>query len=165
MLTVGLLALAIAAAGPPLKVTAKRDDDRVAAKVEKGVTVIDVRSAFGISGATVERAGDSWPEAITLRLHLTGLESFKATCGKAMLSGFVNGSNKSRPIRLTVGGKEPPQGPDDPFFLDFKAVGKDGKPAQGLPLKDGYFEMRLPKAFLEGNTKSFKLEWVDWYRR
>src|SRR4051794_12800642 len=84
-----------------------------------------------------------------------GLESFTATCGKASLGGAVNG--KPRPIRLTVGGKEPAQGPADPAFLDFKAVGRDGNPSKELPLEDGYFEMRLPKAFFEGNPKALEL--------
>jgi hypothetical protein len=151
---------------PAFTVKTKRDDDRVTAKVEKGVTVIDVRSPFGIGGATVERTGEVWPEAVTLRLHLSGLESFRATCGKATLHGAVQGFRNPQPIKLTVEGKkDPPQGPDDPNSLRFRAVGKDGKSTEELPLKDGYFEMRLPKAFFDGNPTSFKLEWVDWVRR
>lgn len=148
---------------PPIKAATKRDDDRVTITVEKGVTVIDVRSPFGISEATVERTGERWPETVTLRLHLTGLESFTATCGRASLGGCVNG--KPRPIRLTVSGREPPQGPGDPDRLDFRGVGTDGKPTEALPLRDGHFELRLPKAFFDGNPKVFRLAWIDWYRR
>ena len=43
-------------AGDEFKVTTKRDDDRVTFGVEKGVTVIDIRSLFGISEATIERS-------------------------------------------------------------------------------------------------------------
>ena len=34
------------------------------------------------------------------------------------------------------------------------AVAGDGKPVQELPLKDGYFAVTLPRAFLEGNPKA-----------
>ena len=32
------------------------------------------------------------------------------------------------------------------------------------PLKDGYFEMQLSKAFFEDNPKSITLNWIDFYR-
>jgi len=43
-------------------------------------------------------------------------------------------------------------------------VGGDGKPAKELPLKDGYFEVALPRAFFEGNPKAITLNWIDCYR-
>jgi hypothetical protein len=39
-----------------------------------------------------------------------------------------------------------------------------GKPAKELPLKDGYFEIALPKAFFDGNPKTVTLNWIDFYR-
>jgi hypothetical protein len=47
---------------------------------------------------------------------------------------------------------------------DIRIVSGEGKPAKELPLKDGYFEMMLPKAFFEGNPKSIALSWIDFYR-
>ena len=49
--------------------------------------------------------------------------------------------------------------------MDIRIVGGDGRPAQELPLKDGYFEMTLPRAFFEGNPKSITLNWIDFYRQ
>jgi hypothetical protein len=40
----------------------------------------------------------------------------------------------------------------------------EGAPTKAIPLKDGSFEMQLPKKFLEANPKSFKVEWIDFYR-
>jgi len=34
----------------------------------------------------------------------------------------------------------------------------------GLPGKGGYFEIRLPKALLDGQPKSLELGWIDFYR-
>jgi hypothetical protein len=51
-----------------------------------------------------------------------------------------------------------------PHWMELRILARDGKPAQAIPLKDGYFEMALPKAFLEGNPKSITINWIDFYR-
>jgi hypothetical protein len=33
-----------------------------------------------------------------------------------------------------------------------------------LPLKDGYFEINLPRAFFEGSPKEITMGWIDFYR-
>jgi hypothetical protein len=43
--------------------------------------------------------------------------------------------------------------------MDVRIVGGDGKPAQKLPLKDGYFEVALPRALCEGNPKAITVKW------
>jgi hypothetical protein len=48
--------------------------------------------------------------------------------------------------------------------MDIKMVGGDGKPTKNIPLKDGYFEMQLPRAFFEDNPKSITANWIDFYR-
>ena len=48
--------------------------------------------------------------------------------------------------------------------MAIRMVGSDGKPAKDIPLKDGYFEMQLSKAFFEDNPKSITLHWIDFYR-
>jgi hypothetical protein len=45
-----------------------------------------------------------------------------------------------------------------------RIVSGDGKPAKDLPLREGYFEIALPKAFFEGNPKAITLNWIDFYR-
>jgi hypothetical protein len=50
------------------------------------------------------------------------------------------------------------------FRMDVRIVGSDGKPGEELPLKDGYFEITLPRAFFEGDMKSITLKWIDFYR-
>lgn len=82
-----ILILAIAAtitAGdgmPPFKISTKRVNDRVEVKFEKGKVIFSVHSPFGISHAAIEQAGEVWPDAVVLRLHLKGLEKFKITSG------------------------------------------------------------------------------------
>jgi hypothetical protein len=69
------------------------------------------------------------------------------------------------PTLLWKDGKEDaPLDEKSPLWTDIRIVGGDGKPARALPLKDGYFEVVLPKAFFEGNPKSITLNWIDFYR-
>jgi hypothetical protein len=72
------------------KITTKRKDDSVAVKVEKDMTVFAVKSPFGISQAVIERTDDKWPAVVALRLHLKGLESFRASNGSVTLGAAVS---------------------------------------------------------------------------
>ena len=68
-------------------------------------------------------------------------------------------------VRLWKDGKEDaPLDAKSPYWMEIRIVGGDGKPAKEIPLKDGYFEMPLPKAFFEGNPKSITVNWIDFYR-
>ncbi len=158
--------LAVAADEPPkFKITTKRADDAVEGQVEKDRAVFSVKSQFGISQAVIERTDDKWPGAVVLRLHLKGLESFRASNGKVRLDAAVSIEEGKAKVRLWKDGKEDALLDEkSPFWVDVRILSGDGKPAKELPLKDGYFEMALPRAFFEGNPKSITLNWIDFYR-
>jgi hypothetical protein len=169
LLASGLLVLSVAVltavAGdtPPFKVTTKRDDDRVDVKAERGKATFSVRSPFGISHAAIERAGAGWPDAVVLRLYLKGLENFRVTTDKVKIEASV--SSQGGKVRWWRDGKEDvPFDAKSPYWMDIRMIGGDGKPAKAIPLKDGYFEMQLPKALFEGNPKSITVNWIDFYR-
>jgi hypothetical protein len=174
LLASGLLILVIATTSgvttvndkpSPFKITTKRDDDRVEAKVEKDKAIFSVHSPFGISHAVIERVDKKWPDSVLLRLHLKGLENFKATNGKVRLDAAMSMEEGKTKVRLWKDGKEDaPLDEKSPLWMRIRIVGGDGKPARELPLKDGYFEMTLSKAFFEGNPKSITLSWIDFYR-
>jgi hypothetical protein len=155
-----------AAAGQPtrFKVTTKTKDDAVEVRAGKDRAVFAVKSPFGISLAVIERTGDRWPKAVVLRLHLKGLESFRASNGKVTLHAAA-GVRGGRPaVRLWKDGKEDaPLGETGPFWADVRIVGGDGRPARELPLRGGYFEVALPGAFFEGNPRSITLNGIDFY--
>ena len=67
----------------------KRKDDAVEVKAEKDKTLFIIKSPSGISQADIERKGEMWPDAVLLRLHLKGLESFRASNGKVTLDAAV----------------------------------------------------------------------------
>jgi hypothetical protein len=174
LLTAGLLVFGIAATNgltagddtpPPFKITTKRNDDRVEVKMEKAKAIFSVHSPFGISHAVIERTGEKWPDAVMLRLHLKGLENIRASNGKVRLEASASLQGGKPLVRLWKDGKEDkPLDSKSPYWMDIRILGGDGKPAKAIPLKDGYFEMQLPRAFFEGNPKTITVNWIDFYR-
>ena len=153
---------------PPFgfKITTKRADDAFAVRAEKDRTVVAVRCPFGISQAVMERQGDTWPKAVVLRLHLKGLSSLRASNGEVTLDAAVSIQEGKTTVRMWKDGEEDAHLDEkSPLWMDIRIVGGDSRPAQELPLKDGYFETTLPRAFFEGNPKSITLNWIDFYRQ
>ena len=147
---------------PKFRITTKRDTDKVEVKVEKDKTVISVHSPFGISQAVIERTDEMWPEGVVLRLHLKGLENFRASNGKVTLNAAASGQDNVRQWKDAK--EDSPLDSTSPYWMESRMVGSDGKLAKVVPLKDGYFEIQLPRAFFEGNPKSVTVSWIDFYR-
>ena len=102
---------------------------------------------------------------MVLRLHLKGLENFKVTNGKTRLEASASLQEGKPLVRLWKDGKEDaPLDAKSLYWMEIRMIGGDGKPAKTIPLKDGYFEMRLPSAIFEGNPKSITVGWIDFYR-
>jgi len=148
---------------PKFKITTKRDTDTVEVRADKEKTVFIVKSPFGISQAAIERTEGKWPDSVVLRLNLKGLENFKASNGKATLDAAV--SSQDGKVRIWKDGKEDAVlDAKSPYWMAIRMIGADGKTAKSIPLKNGYFEMALPKAFFEENPKAITLNWIDFYR-
>jgi hypothetical protein len=128
-------------------------------------TVIAVKGQSGISNADIERLGNRWPDTVMVRLHLKGLESFRASNGQTILDAAVSTDEGKPTVRLWKDGNENPElDKKSPFWMDIRILAEDGKLAKTIPVKDGYFEMTLPKAFFAGNPRSITLRWIDFYR-
>jgi hypothetical protein len=170
LLFVALTASSAAAADEPpkkpsnqFKITAKKADDSVEVLVEKDKTVFSIKSPSGISEATIERTASRWPETMTLRLYLNALEHFEVSNGKTAISAAV--SSHDGKVRVWKDGKENAQLDEkSPFWLEIRPIGGDGKPTEKISPKNGYFEVKLPKALFEGNPKSITSHWIDAYR-
>jgi hypothetical protein len=148
------------------KITTKRKDDSVEFRSDKDKTVFAMQSPFGISQVVIEREGEKWPEAVVLRLHLKGLESFRASNGKVTINAEVSSQEGQMKVRIWKDGKEnDPLDEKSPFWTVIRIVDGYGKPAKELPLKDGYFEVTLPRAFFEANPNSITVKWIDFYRK
>lgn len=171
LVTFGLLILVVAVTTaaaddpPPFKVTTKRADDRVDVTTEKGKATFSVQSPFGISQAVIERGGETWPDAVALRLHLKGLENFKVTGRTVNLEGSASLRDGKPLVRLWKDGKEDVLlDAKSPYWIEVRIVGGDGKQAKEIPLKGGYFDLLLPRAVFEDNPKTITLHWIDFHR-
>lgn len=150
---------------PRFKITTKKKDDTVEVQADKDRAVFVVKSPSGISQAVIKRRDEAWPRGVVLRLHLKGLESFRVSNGKVTLDAAVSAHEGKAKVRLWKDGKEDaPLDEKSPFWTDIRIVGGEGKPARELPLKDGYFEVTLPRAVFDGNPESITVNWIDFYR-
>jgi hypothetical protein len=150
---------------PKFSITTNRDTDKVVVYVENDTTVFSIHSPSGISNAVIERTNEKWPHRIALNLHLKGLENFRVTNGKVTLESAVSSHDEKMRVRLWKDKREDvPLDSKSPYWMEIRMVGPDGKPAKAIPLKDGYFEMKLPKLIFEENPKSITINWIDSYR-
>jgi hypothetical protein len=160
----GLVAGVEAARGddaPPFQITTRRDSDRVTVKIEEDRAIFDIRSPFGISNATIERTAAHWPQRVTLRLHLKGLEHFQITGGDLKVAGSAPRQPKPTPSDEKESDAADNKRPLEATIRMFDA---SGKPASKVPLESGCFEVDLPVRLIETNPKTLRLEWVDFYR-
>jgi hypothetical protein len=150
---------------PNFKTTTRKKDDAIEVRSDKDKTLFIVKSPSGISQVVIERQADSWPKTVVLRLHLKGLESFRASNGKTTLNAAISFQDAKPKVRQWKDANEN-AGLDDksPLWMDVRMLGSDGKPAKAIPLNNGYFEMMLPKLFFEGNPKSIMVSWLDFFR-
>ncbi len=160
---IALLATLAYIADEPFKITTKRSDDRIEVKSGDDKAMFILCSPFGISNATIERTNEQWPNKVAIQLRLKGLENFKLSTDKLKLEASVSSQNGD--VRLWKDGKEDsPLDSKSPYWMEIKVLNSDGEATKAIPLKDGYFDMVLPKKFFEANPRSFKVEWIDFYR-
>ena len=148
---------------PTVKAVTRNKGDRISIAVEGAAAVLSVHSKRGIGSAKVIRLQKSWP-GVTIRFHLRGMESLRISNGKVTLSASVlSHGNHKRLLSRIVDGKEQKVEPGSPYWMEIRIVaGAGGKPK--IPLEDGYFEVRIPKAMLGEDAKSISLRWIDFLR-
>ena len=141
-----------------------KDGDSVDVKVDKDRTLFDVKSPFGIGRASIDRRKPDWPSTVTVRLRLKGLEHLQIVAGTKKLEAAVGVRNGRPEIRAWKDGDENHSLDDKSPFWPKIAVVDRGQPAQATPLMDGWFDIELPRALLEGNPPSIEVSWIDFYR-
>jgi hypothetical protein len=144
------------------KISAKRTDDSVEVRANKDKTLFIIKSPTGISQAVIEREAEKWPDNVTLRLNLKGLESLKASNGAVKLDASLASDDKMR--QWKDGKEDTPLDAKSPLWMKIQILSNDGKPAKEIPLRDGYIEVVLPRAFFADNPKSITISWIDFYR-
>lgn len=162
-LTLTLFACLLANGATKFEVATKRSNDRVEINQVATQTIFIVHSPFGISNASITRSDDKWPTNLTVHLRLRGLESFKLQTEDKTINLSV--SSSSLEVRQWLNENEDrPLDSKSAYWMEIRLLDHDGKPTKSIPLEDGYIEIKLPAKFLESNPRSFKLEWIDFYR-
>lgn len=147
---------------PVFSVQIEKLDDGFAFQHGDNTTIFDIVSPSGISGATFTLKSGTMPRQIKVWLHLKGLEEFRLISAQEAVvvsvpsSGGL-GSLSERRISTT---SEQVISSFDPLWLDVEVVSS----SQEIPLQDGYFEIIIPRAFLQGAGNSFEIQWIDFYR-
>lgn len=149
---------------PNFKLMLRKADDLIEFQSKMRTTIFTVKSPSGISQTVIERLDDHWPKVVTLRLYLKGLESFRASNGKVTLNAEVTRQDGKLKTRLWKNRETSALNEKSPFWADIRIVGADGKPSAEIPLRNGYFELTLPRAFLQGDPKSIAIHWIDFHR-
>ncbi len=143
--------------------TLKKTEDRLTEIVSSGGTVFAIRSPSGIGSATIHR--ESWPDQVTLRLYLRGLEQLVISNEAVTLKASVlSHSGNGRLLRVMDGNQEKAVDEGNAYWTEIHALDVNGKPVKGLPDAGGYFEMLLPKTLFESKAKSLTITWIDFYR-
>lgn len=129
-----------------------------AAKVilSDGRALIDVTDSRGINGLTARLEQGEWPETITVRLRLRGLEHLEISYDNITLTS----------------GRSSNDSPDPPLIL--AVTDENGEVAQASPSASIYypeieqsddgFDITLPPHFFSEERPSFAMQWIDFYR-
>jgi hypothetical protein len=150
----------------PLLVTVSKVTDKAVVTERENDTLIEITSPGGIGETTISWQQDP-PPTITLRLHLAGLEGLIVEGVYVGATASVNSSppySVTETVRSNSQEDRLPMPPDDRYWIDITWVSNpaDGEPE--IPIKDGYFEAKLPAILLEENFGSISVRWIDFFR-
>jgi hypothetical protein len=149
---------------PVFQVKAEGEGANATISIQDKTAVLDIHSRSGIGRVTIEHKSGRRPEKIVVRLHLKGLEEFRLSYERTVITARVSSSD-SRNITQSVGppgGDERPITPDSPHWMEIKIVSDQSPPR--IPLSQGSFEVTLPKDVLGQGRRSFSIRWIDFYR-
>ena len=150
---------------PVFTVTSQKNlDDEINIQYENGVSIVDIHSPRGIGSAQLKLESSSMPERIILRLHLKGLEEFRLVSKQATIATSISsgGMFNITDQKVIASGNEYFLTPIDPLWMKIKIVSDQSN--RKIPLEDGYFEITVPKEFIQSAGNSFEIQWIDFYR-
>lgn len=144
-----------------LEGSADREGSKMDCLDQGDKTIVDITSEFGIDNGTIRRTSAGWPKSVIVRLHLSGLESFKVVSGNVTTEwSIASTGDQATSVSLVSGSRVTKITQDSPYFAEVLVVDDDGK----IPLKEGYFEVALPAKLFEANPEEIRLGWIDFYR-
>lgn len=154
----GFLATA-AATEPNVAVVDCHNADVKTIIASKKAIRVEIHSRTGIGRATLRRSGCQWPESLTLRLHLRGLESLQLTSDEHQIRVEAI-SDRAGEVQLLVedktGNALPATSPLRPNVTRHDSAEKAN------PI--GYFDVLVPAPLLASNQGRLEIRWIDFFR-
>ena len=149
---------------PVFSTTLKNHDDQVNTQHENGTTAIDIFSPSGIGSAQLKLESGPMPERMILRLHLKGLEELQLISNRSTIAASASGSEifNISDQKVIASGNEYFLTPIDPLWMKIEII--SSQTDKKIPLEDGYFEITIPKEFIQSAGNSFEIQWIDFYR-
>jgi hypothetical protein len=135
-------------ARPTFHYTPLKGDPKIVFMTSSELLLIDITSPTGIGSAAIEKAFGQWPPKIVMRLHVSGLESFKFKYGAKTVE--VSVSAQTREV-LVQEGQISTVGPGDAYWMN-------------VTRNPGYFDIEAPADFMKSGENKFTSEWIDFYR-
>ncbi len=154
---------AIAPPSPVASVETDRSDAEVQVLATDDAVVVNVTSPTGIGGAEVILTAPA--DAVTVRLHLAGLEEYRFRYDEIEVLLAVSSGDASVRQSVRIGeGREEEIEPGSTYWMETRILDASGAITTSLPLYDGVFEIDAPPDFLETGGQAFSLSWIDFYR-
>ena len=103
-----------------IRITVEGEGNRVTALPGGAAARLEVFSARGMGRAAVEFVPDAWPSAVTLRLHLGGLESLRFTFESYIIAVSVPSTMQHTTIESLSNaskGEAIPIAPGNPYWM------------------------------------------------
>ena len=79
---------------PTFRYTPLKGDPKIVFTTSNELLLIDITSPTGIGSAAIEKAFGQWPPKIVMRLHVSGLESFKFKYGAKTVEVSVSAQTR-----------------------------------------------------------------------
>ena len=128
------------------------------------VAFIDVRSERGIGRATITRVAGQWPEVMTMRLHLRGLENLQVSDGSTKLALSLTRSGQLlQSANSADDGELAVTDDSSPYWMVVRFVDEMGDASATID-PAGAILVDLPPDYMAGAGKRIELEWIDFYR-
>ncbi len=142
-----------------------KEPGTVTISTEENHAIFLIHGGRGIGRATIQTATKKFPAQVTLRCQLKGLENLVLTKGEVKLTASVASSgDHSRSLMLSRAGKaQPLLTKESPFWMTIAIFDSAHQPIVTLPKQDGYFEMKIPAALMQGEDP-LEIDWIDFYR-
>jgi hypothetical protein len=142
------------------RVVSQQDGDGITIDSTTPDVTIDITSERGIGSTEILRAGQP-PKSLTIKLHLKGLEEMSLAWDATRVTAHVGSGNGDVREEVSVdGGRAASIDNASPYWMPIRIESAD----RLIPLRNGYFAVTAPPAFIEAAPQRFTLKWIDFYR-